>query len=201
MSTWENNTDRLKAYLTALVVSFVAENQGARVVSQGLKCVGVGILPVIDHLCFFTNDFKECLEHYRDFGYEESFSSDLEITEGIGHVLIKKGYPALIVIEAGESAFIKSWLEKFNHRQPFFIAVEVEHIENAVFYMEKQGVAFTEGVFGKRGDHCRLAFSAFEVKEGQLFSTLRLVERLRGYQGFMSCLPSQKTLSAAASDS
>jgi hypothetical protein len=65
------------------------------------------------------------------------------------------------------------------------IAIQVDDIENAIFFLEKQGVEFVGNIVGDRGTDLRQIFSKPETKNGKPYSVLELAERHRGYAGFL----------------
>lgn len=182
--------DPLKDKLLKTISFFVADNEAARVISQGLRVVGIGILPALDYLCFLTKSHAACIEPYLSLGYSENQSKQLDIRTSEGHAKVYDcaGYPSIVVVESStvkeQTPFISAWVDKFDHALPFMLTLHVENIENAVFYLEKQGVAFPKSISGGRGEIVREAIAIAKVKEDQVFSAVKLIERHCGYSGY-----------------
>lgn len=195
MSQELSSQDPLKEMLQSALTAFVSQNHAARVVSQGLKLVGTGMLPVIDYLCFLTDRGEASIQSFLDHGYRRG-SAEVSVSEGEGQVYFKEGYPAIVLVtSSGSESFVKAWTEKHPDSQVFMLGVKVENIENAVFYLEKQGVPFAGFITGQRGDVFRFAVSSSEAAETPLPGALVLVERLQAYAGYRISLPSVKTSS------
>lgn len=196
MSQEPSIQDPLKELLQQAVAGFTSANKAGRVVSQGLKVVGTGMLPVIDYLCFLSAGDESCIAPFLAAGYGES-SAEISVSEGTGRVFQKDGYPALVLVTAAaddSESFIQAWTAKYGSSL-FMLALKVENIENAVFYLEKQGIPFADMICGRRGDALRFAVSSSECGQSPVPSALVLVERLKNYRGFRIALPSLKASS------
>lgn len=169
---------------------FVRQNQAARVLADGLRVVGIGFWPAIDHLTFRTFDVdqraKEFLKHR--YVYDSKIGV-LEYENWFAKVYRKPGYPALFIDQAfngprGKGSLIPDWVKTFGDKTLHHVAVRVEDIEQAVFYLEKQGVAFAGQIVGDRGTDLRQIFTQPEMKKAKAFSVVELTERHRGFDGF-----------------
>lgn len=182
--------DPLEALLQRYVDDFVRQNQAARIIADGLKVIGVGFWPLVDHLTFRTMEVDERAKEFLKSGYAyDAELGVLEYNNWFAKVYRKSGYPALFIDQAtkgakGRGSLIPDWVKGFGDKTLHHAAIRVEDIEKAVFYLEKQGVKFSGGIVGDRGTDLRQIFTQPEIKKGRAFSVVELTERHRGYQGF-----------------
>lgn len=165
------------------VEEYVRLNRAARVLSQGLKVVGVGLRPLIDHITFRALDAdKRAVEFLNEgFEYDQAFGIVM-YDKWQTKVYRKSGYPAIFIEQAREDAkakpsLIPDWVDTFGDQVLHHIAVLVDDIHDAVFYLEKQGIPFFEHIAGVRGSDFRQVFSCPEKREGKAFTSLALLER------------------------
>ena len=178
----------LDELIERMVADYVARNKAAAVLKTLLDEAGVGLFPVIDHLTIRTFDIDHGSEPFVALGY--GYDETIEYDDWYAKVYRKPGYPALFVDQAyaddrGKTSIIPGWVKRFGDRVFHHVAVRVEHIDKAVERLKRMGVVFAGNIVGNPGDHLRQVFSAPEMVDGQPFSVLELVERHRGYLGFL----------------
>lgn len=183
--------DPLEQLIRKYVDDFISSNRAAQTLANGLRVVGVGLRPVVDHLTFCARDAEERAREWLSHGYEYDEKLGVMSSENWrAKVYRKNGYPAVFIAQAqdgqrGRESLITEWVNEFGDRVLYHVAVLVDDIEQAVFYLEKQGVAFSGDIAGERNTDLRQIFSAPEMKNGRAFSVLSLTERHRGYTGFL----------------
>ena len=183
-------SDPLEILLRHYVDDFVRQNQAARVLADGLRVIGVGFWPIIDHLTFRTFDIDERAKEFLKFKYVyDSEMGVLEYNNWFAKVYRKPGYPTLFIDQAytgshGKGSLIPDWVKAFGDKTLHHVAVRVEEIENSVLFLEKQGVKFAGEIVGERGTDLRQIFTQPEMKKGKPFSVVELTERHRGFAGF-----------------
>jgi catechol 2,3-dioxygenase-like lactoylglutathione lyase family enzyme len=182
-----NAAEQLDEMLAAYVSDFVARNQAARILKQGLDRAGVGFPPLADHLTFRTDDIDRRAEEFLALGY--SFSETLSYEDWFAKVYRKAGYPPLFIDQAypderGRPSIIPDWVRRFGDRTLHHVAVRVEDIEAAMARLREAGVRFAGAIVGQRGGPLRQVFTVPEDAEGAAFSVVELTERHQGYLGF-----------------
>lgn len=182
--------DPLETLLRRYVDDFVRENQAARVISEGLRVIGVGFWPILDHITFRTLDVEERAKEFLKFKYTyDSELGVLEYNNWFAKVYRKPGYPPLFLDQAypgarGKGSLIPDWVKAFGDKTIHHVAVRVEDIEQAILFLEKQGVKFAGEAVGERGTELRQIFTQPEMKKGKAFSVVELTERHKGFMGF-----------------
>lgn len=183
--------DPLEKRLAAYVEDFIAHNRAAHVAAMGLHVLGIGFWPIIDHMTFRTLKVEQRAKEFLDCGYRyDEKLGVIEYENWWAKVYRKTGYPVLFIDQAyegarGKGSLIPEWVETFGDQVLHHIAIRVADIEQAIFYLEKQGVQFAGNIVGDRGTDLRQIFTKPEVKKGKPFSVLELAERHRGYAGFL----------------
>lgn len=196
LSSVPGTPDPLEQALRSYLDDFVAHNKAAQVVASGLKVVGVGLRPVIDHITFRSLRVEERAKEFLHFGYAyDSKLGVIEYDNWWARVYRKPGYPAIFIDQAfdgdrGKNSLIPDWVHAFGDKIPHHVTIQVDDIENAVFFLEKQGIPFEGRILGNRGADLRQIFARPEVSNGKEFTVLELVERHRGYTGFTPSRPS-----------
>lgn len=182
--------DPLETLLQRYIEDFVRQNEAARTIAEGLRVIGVGFWPIIDHLTFRTHDIEERAKEFLkwDYVYDKKLGV-LEYDNWFAKVYRKPGIPAMFIDQAfsgprGKASLIPDWVKAFGDKTLHHVAVRVEDIEKAVFYLEKQGVSFAGQIVGDRGSDLRQIFTQPEMKKGKAFSVVELTERHRGFDGF-----------------
>ena len=183
--------DTLEKILVQYIEDFIAHNKAAKVVADGLRVIGIGFRPIIDHITFRTLDVEERAREFLSHGYVyDSKLGIIEYDNWWAKVYHKKGYPVIFIDQAyegvrGKGSLIPDWVKNFGDKILHHIAIQVADIENAIFFLEKQGVPFTGEIVGDRGTDLRQIFTKPEMRKGKPFSVVELTERHRGYAGFL----------------
>lgn len=183
--------DPLEKILVAYIDDFIANNRAAKVVADGLRVIGIGFRPIVDHLTFRTLNVEERAKEFLQLGYTyDTKLGVIEYENWWAKVYRKPGYPALFLDQAfdgrrGQGSLIPDWVNTFGDKVLHHVAIQVDDIENAIFYLEKQAVSFTGKIVGGRGTDLRQIFTAPEMKKRKAFSVMELTERHRGYSGFL----------------
>lgn len=178
----------LDAVITRMTADFLAHNHAAQVLRRALDEVGVGFVPVIDHLTIRTMDIDQRAKEFIALGY--AYDETIHYEDWYAKVYRRPGYPALFVDQAypddrGKTSIIPRWVEKFGDQVFHHVAVRVEDIEQAISKLKSKGVVFAGEIVGAKGGTLRQIFTAPEMVDGQPFSVLELAERHQGYQGFL----------------
>ena len=182
--------DPLESLLRQYVDDFIRQNQAAQVIANGLRVIGIGFWPIIDHLTFRTFNIDERAKEILKLKYVyDSELGVLEYNNWFAKVYRKPGYPAIFIDQAysgarGKGSLIPEWVKAFGDKTLHHVALRVEEIEQSVFFLEKQGVHFTGQIVGERGTDLRQIFTQPEMKKGKPFSVIELTERHRGFAGF-----------------
>ncbi|MBI3313765.1 MAG: hypothetical protein HYZ83_05980 [Candidatus Omnitrophica bacterium] len=187
----KKTSNSLEPALHHYLDDFIANNHAAKVVADGLRVIGPGFWPVIDHITFRTHDVdsraKEFLAH--GYAYDKKLGV-IEYENWWAKVYRKIGYPVIFIDQAyegkrGKGSLIPDWVNTFGDKVLHHVAIRVEDIEKAIYYLEKQGVPFAGKIVGDKGTDLRQIFTAPEMKNGKAFSVLELAERHHGYAGFL----------------
>lgn len=187
--------DPLEQLLRAYINDFISTNRAAHVVATGLKVLGIGFRPVIDHMTFRTLDVDTRAKEFIKYGYKyDTALGVLEYDTWWGKVYRKPGYPTIFIDQAfagkrGKKSLIPEWVKSFGDKRLHHVTILVDDIESAVFYLEKQGIPFSGNIVGIRGSDLRQVFAQPEMMGGKTFSVLELAERHRGYSGFLPSKP------------
>ncbi len=183
--------DPVEAVVALYVNDFIQNNRAARVVSGGLRVLGIGLRPVIDHITFRTLNVEERAQEFLQLGFERDETLGIiEHENWWAHVYRKKGFPAIFIDQAfdgdrGRDSLIPNWVKKFGDKVLHHVAVQVDDIDQAIYFFEKQSIAFAGKVVGCRGADLRQIFTSPELREGVAFTVLELAERHHGYVGFL----------------
>lgn len=178
---------RLDSLLSEYISDFVARNSAARTLKQQLDEVGVGLVPVADHLTFRTDSIDRRAEEFLHLGY--TFSDTLEYEDWFAKIYRKPGYPPLFIDQAypddrGRTSIIPAWVVQFGDRTLHHIAVRVEDIELAIDRLQRRGISFAGSIVGEPGGPLRQIFTVPEQIDRAAFSVVELTERHEGYLGF-----------------
>ena len=183
--------DPLEKLLRRYIDDFISNNHAAQVIANGLRVVGVGFRPVIDHITFRTLNVEKRALEFLSFGYEyDRTLGVIEYENWWAKVYRKPGYPTIFIDQAfegarGKGAIIPDWVNAFGDKTLHHVAVCVDDIETSIFYLEKQGVPFAGKIVGEKGTDLRQIFTQPEMRDGKPFSVIELAERHRGYSGFL----------------
>ncbi|MBN1688738.1 MAG: hypothetical protein JW893_06520 [Candidatus Omnitrophica bacterium] len=178
--------------LEGYIRDFLKENRAGRILARGLEVLGVGLWPVIDHLAFCCLSVEQRAKEFLDLGYR--FDEETNVLQGRNwwaKIFKKPGYPAVLLCQAYEDERVKqspipAWVDAFGEKMVHCLAVHVENAENAVFYLEKQGIPFSHHIVGDQGSKLRQVLSVPEKKNGMVYCTLQFVERRGGFQELMA---------------
>ncbi len=191
LSSAAGANDPLEKALRVYIEEFIANNKAAQVIAEGLRVLGVGMRPVIDHITFRALNVEERAKEFLQLGYAfDSKSGVIEEDQWWAKVYRKPGYPAIFIDqpfegEKGKNSEIHTWVQTFGDKV-HHMAIQVDDIETAIFYLEKQGVPFAGRILGDRGSDLRQIFAQPEMKKGKIFTILEVIERHRGYTGFVA---------------
>ena len=191
LSSASGMPDPLEKALRSYLEEFTANNKAAHVVSSGLRVLGIGLRPVLDHITFRALRVEERAKEFLDYGYVyDSKLGIIEYDTWWAKVYRKPGYPAVFIDQSfdgqrGRGNLIPDWVRIFGDKIPHHLTIQVDDIENAVFFLEKQGVPFVGRIAGSRGMDLRQIFAQPEMNKGKEFTVLELVERHHGYTGFV----------------
>lgn len=192
MSCSSGPNDPVEKLLRMYIDDYISKNRAARTVAAGLRVLGVGLRPIIDHMTFRAVDIDRRAKEFLKCGYREDKQiGSMRYENWWAKVYRRPGYPTLFIDQAfagmrGKKCVIPEWVRIFGDKTLHHVAILVDDIEQAIFYLEKQGIQFMDRVIGDKGSDLRQIFTAPEVVSGQVFSTLELIERHRGYCGFLS---------------
>jgi hypothetical protein len=71
--------DPLESLLRRTIDDFLRQNRSAQIIAEGLRVIGVGLWPVIDHLTFRTLDVEKRAQEFLKFKY--TYDKELGILE------------------------------------------------------------------------------------------------------------------------
>lgn len=183
--------DPLETLLRGYIRDFLANNHAAKILAMGLRVLGIGLRPVIDHITFRTLNVDQRAKEFLAHGYRYDRSLGvIEYENWWAKVYRKPGYPTIFIDQAydgprGRESLIPGWVRAFGDKVLHHVAVLVDDIESSVYYLEKQGIAFAGSIAGEKYSDLRQIFTKPEIREGKPFSVLEMAERHRGYTGFL----------------
>jgi len=183
--------DPIEVLLRRYTDEFIQNNKAASVIRQGLKVIGIGFRPIIDHITFRTLKVDERAKEFLKLGFDyDSALGVIEYENWWAKVYRKPGYPAIFIDQAfdgkrGKDSLIPGWVAAFGDKVLHHVAILVDDIEQAVYFLERQGVPFAGDIVGSKGTDLRQIFTKPETREGKSFTVLELTERHRGYSGFL----------------
>ncbi len=183
--------DPLEQLLRCYLDEFITNNKAARVVSAGLRVVGVGLWPLVDHLTFRAVDVAKRAGEFCSLGYHEDKTiGTMEGHDWWGKVFRKTGYPSLLIEQSftgkrGEKSGVLEWIHQFGDKQPHHLAIRVENLTQAMYFMEKQGIPFSyHSSATQHSADFKRVFTEPSRRDGKPYSVLELIERHRGFAGF-----------------
>ena len=170
---------------------FLEGNRAAADFAEQLIRCGAGWLPLVDHCTIRTLDVDARSRQFVDlgYGYDEKIGI-LEFDHWWAKVFRKPGYPALFIDQAydgkrGEKSLIPKWVKAHGDHCFHHIALLVEDIEVAIKAIEERGFNVAGQIVGDPGTDLRQVFTEPEMKNGEVFTVLELIERHHGYEGFL----------------
>ena len=185
--------DKAEALIRRYVEDFVKNNRTAGLLQRELNKVGIGLMPVVDHITVRTFDVNKSAKEFLRLGFtwdkKQGKNGILEYDDWWAKVFRKPGLPAIFIDQAfagarGKTSVIPPWVKRFSSKTLHHIAVRVDEIENAVAALKKRGVSFAGPIVGARGTVLRQVFTAADVKKRQPFTVVEIIERHKGYAGF-----------------
>jgi hypothetical protein len=159
-------------------------------VASGLRVVGVGLWPLVDHLTFRAVDIAKRAEEFTRQGYHEDKTIGvLEGHDWWGKVFRKTGYPSLLIEQPftgkrGEKSVVLAWVHQYGDKQPHHLAIRVDNLTQAMYFMEKQGIPFSYQSSATHSADFKRVFTEPSRRDGKPYSVLELIERHRGFAGF-----------------
>ena len=114
----------------------------------------------------------------------------LEFDSWWSKVYRKPGYPSLFVDQAyegerGNTSLITDWVAAHGDQCFHHIAILVENIEHAIDKLNDRGIKFSGDIVGAANTDLLQIFTQPELKNDQVYTVLKLIERHNGYQGFL----------------
>lgn len=170
-----------------LIANYFDENEASRVCAE--QHLMDHACMVIDHITLRCADIASRVTPFLTRGYLDRGEVVEYPTQGWwARIYRKERYPALFIDQAytgseGEKSIIPHWVAKFGDQCLHHIAVRVDDIEQWKKKLEKLGTEFSGEVIGHLGTRLRQIFTASEVRDGEPYSVLELIER-NGYDGF-----------------
>ena len=184
----QSSLDRLfQGYLNA----FLSGNQAAGQLAESLQVIGIGLMPLVDHCTIRTMDVDQRAKEFLDYGF--SLDTDLGVLE-FDHwwakVYRKPGYPALFIDQAfagerGVKSLIPQWVQAHGDQCFHHIAILVEDIQSAIQAFRNRNIEMAGDIVGDPRSHLRQVFTKPEIRNGEVYSVLELIERHHGYAGFL----------------
>lgn len=180
---------RVRKYVEA----FVKNSRPARLLSEELQKIGVGLFPLVDHITVRTLDVNRRAREFTRLGFrwDRTVGREgvLEYDDWWAKVYRKPGLPAVFIDQAfagprGKTSVIPPWVRRFSDRGLHHIAVRVEEIQRAVAALGKKGIRFAGPIVGSPGTDLRQVFTVADIQRGHPFTVVELIERHRGYAGF-----------------
>jgi catechol 2,3-dioxygenase-like lactoylglutathione lyase family enzyme len=152
---------------------------------------GSGLMPLVDHCAIRTLDVDARSKQFVDFGfrYDEKIGV-LEFENWWAKVFRKPGYPTLFIDQAfegerGSKSLIPKWVKAHGDQCFHHIAILVEDIDVAIKAIQHRGFDVAGKVVGDPGTDLRQVFTEPEMKDGEVYTVLELIERHHGYEGFL----------------
>jgi len=181
----------VEQFFSKYIDDFLTGNSAARGLAKSLKATGVGLMPLVDHCTLRTLDVDERAKEAIDLGfcYDDAIGV-LEFDKWWAKVYRKPGYPSLFIDQAfsgkrGQRSLIPTWVNTHGDQCFHHIAILVENIETAMTAMKLQNIQFAGEIVGGRGTDLRQIFTQPEIRNGEVYSVLELIERHNGYAGFL----------------
>ena len=187
---WRKMLDSTEAAIKRYVSEYLENNAAARLVAAPLEEMGLGVLPLVDHITFRTRDVDARAREFLALGFtEDKDIGVLEFDDWWAKVYRKPGLPAIFIDQAwdgerGHSSVIPRWVAAFGENVLHHVAMNVEDIEAGIASLRARGVEFAGEIVGEPGSDLRQIFTNPEMRAGEPFTVLELAERHRGYPGF-----------------
>ncbi len=181
----------LDIILEDYVSRFLEGNAAARYFSTKLHELGIGLMPLVDHCTIRTIDVDQRVMEFVRLGYQYDTSIGiLEFDSWWAKVYRKPGYPALFIDQAyvddrGRESLIPEWVRAHGDQCFHHIAILTQDIDKAISAMQNSGFEMAGSVVGEPGSDLRQVFTKPEMKQGEAYTVLELIERHNGYAGFL----------------
>jgi hypothetical protein len=178
-------------FFSEYINNFLTGNGAARKLAESLKTSGVGLMPLVDHCTLRTLDVDKRALEANDLGFQyDGAIGVLEFDKWWAKVYRKPGYPSLFIDQAfsgerGQGSLIPGWVKAHGDQCFHHIAILVEDIELAMTTLKTQNIQFSGNIVGERGTDLRQIFTQPEMRNGEVYSVLELIERHNGYAGFL----------------
>lgn len=185
------NHSSMDRFFSEYIKSFLAGNQAARQLAENLRATGIGLMPLVDHCTIRTLDVDRRAQEILDYGYR--YDTDLGVLE-FDHWWAKiyrnPGYPALFIDQAfagerGRKSLIPQWVQSHGDLCFHHIAILVEDIQSAIEAFQNSNIEMAGDIVGGPGSDLRQVFTKPENRNGRVYTVLELIERHRGYTGFL----------------
>jgi len=187
--------DPLDQLLSNYLAQFFKENGAGRELAHGLEQIGIGTGPLIDHCTIRTHDVDSRARQFLELGYTHDKNIGvLEFDHWWAKVYRKPGHPALFIDQAfdgarGEQSLISDWVDHHGDQCFHHIAILVENINDIIKILNGKGFRMAGPIIGETDSDLRQVFTEAELKDGQVYSVLELIERHNGYDGFLPPQP------------
>ncbi|MFQ5482608.1 MAG: VOC family protein [Nitrospinaceae bacterium] len=183
--------NNLDALLKGYIDRFLDGNRVAGEMAQSLEEAGVGLMPLLDHCTIRTRDVDRRARQFLDlgYGYDDGIGV-LEFNTWWAKVFRKPGHPTLFIDQAyagerGRDSLIPQWVEAHGDECFHHIAILVENIDHASGQLQDKGYDMAGAVVGGPGSDLRQVFTKPEIRNGEVYTVLELIERHNGYAGFL----------------
>ncbi len=183
--------NELDEILDDYISRFLESNAVANHFNQALNTLGVGLMPLLDHCTIRTLDVDQRAKQFVGLGYQFDKSIGvLEFDSWWAKVYRKPGYPALFIDQAnndesGEGSLIPQWVRAHGDHCFHHIALLTHDIEDAIRRLQDKGFEMAGSIVGEAGSDLRQVFTKPEMKQGEAYTVLELIERHNGYAGFL----------------
>lgn len=169
-----------KEKINAYLKEFRAHYPVADAFLKSLSLVGVGVWPVADHLLFRVYDGAPKTEELLALGYK--LKSKKVAHESRGSLITayaQVSFPDILIETPSKKGVgeASQWIEKNNQQELAGLAIRVEEIESAVYFLEKQGVKFHYPIHGKTPEALRWIKMSISENDGASDSAFFLLER------------------------
>jgi len=169
-----------KEKINSYLEEFKSRYPVVEVFFKSLALVGVGIWPVVDHLLFRVYDGTEKTEELLSLGYV--LKSKKVAHESRGSLITSYAqisFPDVLVETPAKKGVgdAANWIDKNSESELAGMAIRVEEIEKAVYFLEKQNIKFYYPIHGARSETLRWIKMVLKEAGDQSDSAFFLLER------------------------